>query len=291
MSLSGAFSSKKSTTEQNSQTDPWEPAIPQLKEFLSKLGATGKDAGTLSPTQTGALDQLAANAQTGNPYTGDLDNLTKDLFGTTSRAGDVTAGYDDLERRLRPTADGENVSRFMDDPQLTALLQRTGDDVMARINSQFAGAGRDLSGANQTSVARGVSAAQLPILVNQLNAEKARSDAAARSLFEAKGSSVTGANASDQLTAQLRAAGIEVGEKAVDARDQGAQQSLAVETARKQLPYEELQWLAQLLFPAAGLGQQSQGTATTNSSGWSLGAKDVDAAKGASTLAKFIFGG
>lgn len=258
-SLGGSSSRRTNTTATSGQTDPWDEAIPQLRDFLGTLGRSSPTNPGPNETQSTAITQLENNAAAGNPHVGDIEHLTNDLFATTSGAPAVHQGYDELNRRLTPTADGTNLN-VANDPNLQRLLQMAGDDTAGRINSQFAGAGRDMSGINQQSVAKGVGQAQLPILVDQLNREKGRTDAAARTLFDANTTAeTTGANL-DRQAADLRARGIDTAAAGVAARDEGPSKILALEELRKKMPFDEMGWLAELLYGAAGLGNQSSGT-------------------------------
>ena len=272
MSLSFGGKSSKSKTNSTSQNDPWEETIPYLKEFLGKLGGVSASTPTgPTPTQIDAFGQLKDIAGAGNPYAGQIDDLANDLFGTQSQAPMAKGSYEDLTRRLTPTAEGENLD-IMNDPQLAKLLQFVGDDAANRINSQFAGAGRDMSGINQQLVARGVGQAQLPILTDQLNREKGRTDAAARDLYGAgQGTAQNIANL-DKIKATLQQAGIDVGKEALDAKAWGPEALINLEEQMKNLPYEQLQKIAELLFPAAGLGGQQQGWSSTKGSQVGAGA-------------------
>jgi len=266
MSISASKSKQTTSQQQQSQTDPWDVAIPYVTDLLSKTSAPSSQVGA-TDAQTAAYDQLKANASAGNPYAGQMDTLTNNLFSASSD----TSGYDDLSRRLTPVADGTNQD-IGNDPYLQSLLKTVGDDVQWRTNRQFAGAGRDLSGINQNAVARGVTSAQAPILVDQLNKERTRTDTAARDLFSSSQSAQTNA-------ANLGSAAVDASKEAMTARDYGANTIIDLEEQMKKMPYEELSWLAELLYPAAGLGQQSSGSGTSTTKGTSFGAKaDVGSA-------------
>lgn len=280
-----SFGSKKQRTTQSSQTDPWAAAIPYVTDILAKTKQPAADVGA-TPAQQQAYSQLEANASDGNPYAGQIDTLANDLFGSTNYAPDVASGYSDLERRLAPTANGANLDLSSND-QLQAALKVAADDAQWRINSQFAGAGRDLSGINQQAVARGVTQAEAPLLLGQYNAEQARTDAAARDLAAGKTTAATTKSALDQATAGLRQAGIDTGNAAIAARDYGPNQIINLEEQLKNMPYDELSKLAALIYPAAGLGSQSTGTATAK--GTAFGAK-ADAGSALGQLASLFSG-
>lgn len=272
--MSGAFSSKKEKTAQTqrAQSDPWDVTIPALKDIVGQVqGLIGGDYG-VTPDQQAAADQIKDNVSGGNPYAPQIDELAGDLFGTQSNSGMVNDEFADFKTRLTPTADGNNLD-LMNNPNLQAMLQQVTDDAQNRISASFAAGGRTGSGAEQTAVARGITQAQLPLLLNQYNTELGRTDAATRDLFAG------GANAAGQMTAldsaanAERAKGIEVGQQALAAENYGPEAILNLEEQMKNLPLEYLAKLSSILFPAAQLGQQSTGSAEgkSKSSGFSIG--------------------
>ena len=264
MSLS--FGSKTQKSSQASQTDPWAPTIPYIKNFLSQI----PNAQGATPAQTDAIHTLESQVSQGNPNTGAIMGLAHDQFGTQSQSGTVANGYDDLTRRLNPTADGANLD-ITENPHLQALLQQVGDDAAMRTNASFAAAGRDMSGANQMAVGKGVTQAQLPLLLNQYNLEQGRTDAAARSLFDASGTTANSvANLDAQALAQ-RERGIDTTKAGLEAQAYGPTQMLNLEEQLKNLPLDQLDRIANLLYPAAKLGEQSTGTAKTKQKSFGLG--------------------
>jgi hypothetical protein len=274
--MSFGFSSQKSkqTTNEKSQSDPWDVATPYIKDFLSKdiapqIGQTG--AGP-NAAQTGAFNELRTNAQAGNPYAESTDALAKDLFGTQSRAPAVDAAYADYSRRLTPTADGTNRD-LMSNPYMAEMLSKVSGDARTRANETFAGAGRSFSGAHAGALGTAVTEAQLPMLFDQYNREQGRTDAAATNLFQgAQSANTTGQNL-DQASATLRSMGIDVGNAALDAKNWGPNQILAIEQTLKDMPVEQAAKLAAILFPAGQLGEQREGSGTTKgkSSGFKIG--------------------
>lgn len=270
--MSFKFGSEESKTKQKSQSDPWDVATPYIEDFLKKdvspiIGTTG--AGPNAATM-GAYDEIRSNAQAGNPYAGNIDTLTKDLFGNESRAPMVDDAYSDLTRRLAPTADGNNMD-FMNNPHLQAMLAKVSADARTAADETFAGAGRSFSGAHAGALGTAVSDAQLPFLFDQYNREQGRTDTAARDLFQGAGSTATtGANL-DQVSATLRSMGIETGNAALEAENWGPNTILAIEEQLRNMPVEQAAKIAAILFPAGQLGQQQKGTSNTSSSGFSFG--------------------
>lgn len=145
----------------------------------------------------------------GNPYgttlQSGMSDLSRRLAGTADGsnidnpnnryAADLETGYGSLDKRLSGVADGSNLD-LGNNTYLQKLLTQVGDEAQNRVNAQFAAAGRDLSGANNAEVGRGVTAAQLPLLLDQYTREQGRTDAAGRDLFQAN------ATTRDRINAQ-----------------------------------------------------------------------------------------
>lgn len=280
MNVSFSKSKQKQDSSQTSQTDPWDVTIPYITDFLGKVGTASAAPAGPNATQQTAYDQLETNAKAGNPYAGQIDNLAGDLFGSTNYSPEVASGYDDLERRLTPTANGANLD-IAGNKQLQDALKVARDDAAFSVNSQFAGAGRDISGINTQALTRGVTQAEAPLLLNQYNTEQARTDAAARDLNSAKTNAATTKSSLDTATAGLREAGIDVGNQALAAKDYGPNQVINLEQQIKDMPFDQLSKIAALLYPAAGLGSQESGTATATTKGTTVGGKaDVGTALG-----------
>jgi hypothetical protein len=274
--MSFGFSSSKSKqkTQEKSQSDPWDVATPYITEFLGKdiSPLIGTSMTQPNAAQSEAFGKLRATAQDGNPYTQQTDQLTRDLFGSQSRAPAVDAAYADYSRRLTPTADGTNRD-LMSNPYMAEMLSKVSGDARTRANETFAGAGRSFSGAHAGALGTAVTEAQLPMLFDQYNREQGRTDTAATNLFQgAQSASTTGQNL-DQASATLRSMGIDVGNAALDAKNWGPNQILAIEQTLKDMPVEQAAKLAAILFPAGQLGQQSEGSGTTKgkTSGFKIG--------------------
>lgn len=274
--MSGSFSSKsgKSTTNTQSQgdKDPWDYSVPYLQDFLKEVGSVGGVG--LTPDQKYGFEFMKNNAMQGNPWDVEQAKLATDLYKTPDRSAGVGEAYTSLQTRLGGVADGKYLDP-MENPQIRAMLTQVGDDIGNRINAQFAGAGRDLSGINQQSVAKGVTQGQLGLLLDQYNKERSAQADAAGSLFTA-GSGTAGQQAQlDAARAQLRGQGADAGAKALEMQNQGAADLINLDQQIKTLPYEDLGTLGSLLFPVAGLGGQesAKGTSTTKSksSGFSVG--------------------
>lgn len=270
-----SFGSKsgKSTTNSNSQTDPWDVTIPYLTDFLGEMGGVGGRG--LSPDQMAAFTALKGNAAEGNPWTKDIAGLADQAFATPDRTGGVESAFTGLKGTLGDIAGGKYLD-VMKNPELMAMVEQVGTDAFNRINGQFAGAGRDLSGANQLTAAKGVTQAQLPLLLDQYNRERGNQVDAAKTIADAEKSVATTMADMDGARLALQKMGIDLGDKAIGARDYAGNQILNLDQQIKQLPLQDLGLLASILFPAAGMGAQEVGTSETKSksSGFGLSISD-----------------
>lgn len=264
-----SFGSSKSKTNTTSHSDPWAPTIDPAKAYIDKINAVG--GLDITPDQQAAFKALKTNAAEGNPFTPQIGNLADWSLGyDTAPQKDIVSGaYSGLQDTLGKYANGDYLDP-MSNPQMAAMLQTVGDDVQWRINQMFAGAGRDMSGMNQKAVAKGVTAAQLPLLLDQFNKQQGLQVDAARGLFDAGTQTANQMSDLDKLLQSIRTAGIGVGDKALEAKDYAANQILNLDQQIQQLPYENLALYGSLLLPAAGLGGDSTGTSKSKTSGFSI---------------------
>ena len=264
--------SQKVKSSQTSDQKPYEPTIAPINNLISAIPTyTGPSA-----TETGAIGALGDNAAKGDPYSASIDGLAKSLYSTPSQAGTVSDGYQALQGRLNPIADGQNQS-LTENPYIAHMLSVTADNAANAVKGQFASAGRDLSGYSQEATAKGISDAQLPILANQFNQQQGRTDAATRTLYDASGATAQGVAGLNTQAQTQQQRGIDVGNAAIAAGNYGPEQALNVEAQRRNLPYDSLDKMANILYPAAQLGRKTTATGTSKgrSTGFSLSLKDL----------------
>lgn len=254
--------SKTETVKQESRSDPWAPAQPLLTDILGKLrpmvGSTG-----VNPNESAAIAGLRTNAQQPNAYGGRVGMLADDLFaGGTDRTAMVNDAYSNYRTALEPTARGD----FVDPSKNTALqgyLTKAGDDAANRVNSMFAAAGRDFSGAHAKTLGEGVTGATAPILYDAYNRERTNQLGAADKLYGAGGATAGMLSGLDQTALGNRAQGIGVGGIAGALADEPFQKQLAVEGLERGIPQQNLGWLSSLGIPIAGIGGTQSGTSTS----------------------------
>lgn len=255
--------SKQSQTSQTSATkNPWEPAIPGLQAIASgvtnQVGSVG-----INGTENGALDRLSQNAQTGNPYAPQIGNLANDLLaGGPDRTGMVSGAYGDLQNNIGATARGDFVDPA-NNPFYSQMTSTLSNDIQNRVNGMFAGAGRDLSGANVGAVSRGITEGVAPIFANQWNAERGNQMNAANTLYNAGNATGGLLSNMDQTAFSNRQAGVDASSAALQARDSGPMQQLAIEAMRRGIPMDQYAKAVGILGPLGGLGGTQSGNSAT----------------------------
>jgi hypothetical protein len=69
---------QQQNTQQVQSTTPWAPAAGTIQGLLGNLSNINPN---LTGAQTGAINQLAALGQAGNPYTGQIGGVAGNLLG------------------------------------------------------------------------------------------------------------------------------------------------------------------------------------------------------------------
>lgn len=257
--------SSKTTETQNSTTAPWLEAQPQLQGILGQLTSNLGNTG-VTGAESGALTSLVGNANNASStYAPQIADYAKTLLsggGATDQAGNVNQGYQDYVKRLSATADGGMIGQ---NSGLQPYLDTLRSDITSQVNGQFAGAGRDFSGANSQALGRGIMSGLAPVIAAQYNTDVGNQRSAADALY---GGSNTNSGILAGLQQQKLAnqgAGVDASSQALDSQNAGANATLQAEAARRGIPVQALGLLAQIGIPIAGLGSQNSGTATKES--------------------------
>lgn len=253
----------KSEQAQTSQstTKPWDAAQPALQGILGQLQGQLGNTG-LTGAENSALNQLSQGG--GNQFAGQINDLASTLFGgggATAQSGNISQAYQDYQRRLNPIADGANIGPG-GNPALKGYLDTIGNDVQQRVNGMFAGAGRDFSGMNQRTLSRGLAEGMSPVLAAQYNTDVNNQRSAADALYNGGNATAGLLSGLNQQALANRQAGVGVAQAGVDAQNSGARAQLEAEAMRRGIPTQALGLLAQIGIPIAGLGQQTNGSAT-----------------------------
>jgi hypothetical protein len=277
MAVSFGSSSSTTKTQQQSQSEPWAPAIPYLTRYMQDTDMLRSLAGP-SGDQLDAFTRLKELAAGGNPFAGDIKSLTSDALGYKSRSGIADQAYSTLQSQLGDYASGKYLD-FESNPYIQKMLSTVGNDVQNRINQMFAGAGRDVTGnaAGQQAIARGVTQAQLPILQQLYGREQENQMNAANMLYGAGRDTAMGGQNMDMAALDARAKGIGYGNEFINSQSFGANQILNLDEQLKRMPFDDMAMYGNLLLPAAGLGGQQAGSGVSKTSGSGFGISLSDA--------------
>jgi endosialidase-like protein len=268
----------QSTTSQTQQTQsaPWQAAQPDLTSILGQLSPLVQNSG-LTPTESGAINQLSQNAAQGNPFTGQITGLASNLLNggnATAQAPSLQSGLSTLQSQLTPFANGSQVGN---DPALQAQLAQIASDTTNQVNGQFAAAGREFSGANQQALSRGIAQGEAPVIASQYNQDVANQLGAANSLYNAQNTTSGSLSGLNQQALANQLQGVTSSQDALNAQNYAPQQQLALAQLAQSIPAQNLQLLAQIGVPIAQLGTQSSGS--------SQGTQDMSGAQQFGTIA------
>jgi hypothetical protein len=256
----GGTSSKETT--QHSQTEPWAEAKPVLTGILEQIGNQLGHVG-LTDTENAAFNTLQQSAQAGNPYASQFGKVANNLLsGGTDRTGMVNDAFSQYQRSLAGTANGDYLDPNKN-PFYANASSTIGDDVMNRIRSAFAGAGRSFSGAETDTISRAIAKETGGLFADQYNKERQNQINAQNSLYGAGGQTAGLLSGLDQQHFGNQQAGIGVANAALQAQNYGPNAQLLIEAQKRGITPSLLAQLAAIATPIAALGNQSSGQSTT----------------------------
>lgn len=248
------------------RTTPWDAAAGPIQGVLSNLNNVNPN---LTGTETGALNNLVGYGAAGNPFTGQVANVANSLFsggGANNQAGLINNAYNQYQSQLNPYLQ----SSFLDPrntPGFGAALSALNSDITNQINSQFAGAGRDLSGMNTQTLARGLSQGEGQLIANQYNQNVQNQLGAMQNLYGAGNTTGGILSALQQQNVANQQAGIPAAQQAVQAQLSGPLLQLQAEAQRRGIPLETLAAQMGIALPAG----QAFGTTTGTTTGATTG--------------------
>jgi hypothetical protein len=255
-------SSATQNTQTQTKTNPWEPTQGGLQKIVKGIGGEIPNYKTTA-AEAGALNTISANAQAGNPYVSQIQSLASDLFGGgIDRTGMASDAYANYQKQAQPYLDPSYLDPSSN-PAFKNYLSTISDDIQNRVNGMFAGAGRDLSGMNTQTLARGITEGTAPVFADQYNKNVATQRGLMDNMYSAGGQTAGLLSNLDQTALGNRAQGVGAAAEALGAQNYGAKSILEAEAMRRGLPLGNLQNLSSLLLPIAGAGSQTSGTATS----------------------------
>lgn len=265
-------STQEGQTQGTTTTNPWGPTQQGLQGILGQIQGQMGNTG-MNGQEQGAFNQLQSNANGGNLYAGQIGSYASGMLnggGMNGFAPGVQSAFDQYSKQIMPWANG-SMGDPNTNPALRGMLNTIQSDTSNSINSQFAGAGRDMSGMNQQALARGLAQGESPLLM-QAQQQGLQS---AGDLYNA-GNSTQGILAGlNQQSNQNKGIGVGASGQALDANNWGANQTLGIQNAMRQLPLQNMQQIEQMLTQMASLGGQSTQQGTTSGSNTMSGAQQA----------------
>jgi hypothetical protein len=257
MTMGGSPATKESSSVQ--QSNPYAPAQGLLDNLLSKTGGVNSN---LTGAEEYALNALSGNARAGNQFAPQITGVANTLLGGggPDRGGMANDAYAQYQRSLNPYLGSDYINPY-NTPGFSDAANTLKSDITSQINGMFAGAGRDLSGMNVQTLARGLSQGLGGLMQNQYNTNVGNQLAAANSLFGAGGQTAGLLSNLDQTRLGNQQAGITAADAANTAMNWGPMQELAIEAQRRGIPLDTLTKQMGLVMPAA----QAFGTKTSES--------------------------
>lgn len=262
---------KTSQQQQQSQTNPWAPAVPLLTSGIGKLQGISTDP---TQAQRDAAGNLVDSTSGLPDFTGQGAGAVQNLF-TSNNGGNIgllNNGYDALKANLSPIASGSQLDPYST-PGFGTALSTAADDITKRVKDVYNSSGRDPSGAGSFagSLSRGLAQGLAPTIASQFNTNQGNMLNANSTLFNAAGSTATGASGLQQrdLTNGLTGiqggtalGGLSLSPGLAQLQAAGAQQGLDMSTLAP--------WL-QSALALGGAGNTSSGSASgtqTSTPGW-----------------------
>ncbi len=279
--------SSSQSTQTQSSTQPWAAAMPTVNNLFNSVNGLLPNIGATGAEQ-GAINQLTASGQAGNPYAGSIGNVATGLLnggGAQNNDGLINNAYQQYYAQTNPLASNTNYDP-MSTPGLGTQLQALQDSITGSVNGQFAAAGRDMSAMNSKALGTGLTNGLAPIITNQYNQNVANQQGAAGNLFNAGNTRASLLNGTQAQSNANRVQGVQTSNDALNAQNWGPQQVLTAQELAKSIPASNLGLLANIGIPLASLGQNSTGTSNTTKNPSLL--EDIGSATGS---IKNMFGG
>lgn len=258
-------SSTQSTTASQNQSGTIDPYAPSQGAINSIL--TGINGVNYHPTadQQQAVSQLQTAAQAAPNYGQQAAGVANSLLtGGQDFSPIVNGAYSQYQGAVNPLLSGSLDPTQT--PGISSALDTIRNDVSNSVNGMFAGAGRDLSGLNQQSLARGIAQGEAPALLNQYNQNVANRMNAANGVLGGAQSTAGALSGLQQTQFGNQVQGINTGVNSVPAAYMSnANNSLNAANTSYNLPIQNLAGLEALTVPIAGLGRSYTGQTSSQS--------------------------
>lgn len=257
-----------STTSQtqSSQTNPYSPASTGLNGILSGVTNMVPAAGTLTPGQSGAINQVISNSSGQPNYAPAIGSGTFGLLnggGANDNNAAITQNLGNYQGLLAKTASGGNIGA---NSALQPQLDTIASDVTNQTNGQWAAAGRDGSPGNAQALARGIAQGEAPVIAGQYNTDVSNQLAAANSLYGAANTTFGMLNNNTAAANQNFTNGVGNVTAGLNAENAAPTAALNAASQNFNIPASQYQTLLGMLSPVAAQfstqNGQSNGTST-----------------------------
>lgn len=246
------------SSSQNSQTSPYGAAVPALGNLISELQNYSGNGSVPTSQYSNLQPNEIANYQQAQNNVAQLPNFGPAEAQTASNilqtGGDPLGILRNEASNLNPIAN-ENLNP-MANPQMQGVLSQIQNDTENAVNSQFAGAGRSLSGLNEQTLARGLAQGEAVPLLNQYNQNVSNVMGADTGLTNVQNAAM--GNIGNAFTYAGNAPGLA-------SQNPLAQESIYQQEATQ--PYNYISAAENLINPIAGLGGTASGSQDTNQAG------------------------
>lgn len=254
-------SSTPATTNTASSSQPWSAATPLLGNLINQYGSQST---ATTGDQSSALSNLQSSAAAIPNFGSTAANGVSQLFNssTAPQVGMLNSGYSALQSNLASAANPANINPLTD-PGIGDTLSALNKNITNSVKGQYAGSGRDPSGAGSFagSLATGLAQGEAPVITSQYNTDVANQQNAANTLYGASNTTANNITGQNQVPLSNIMSGISGAGMLSNLYTQPASTQLSAANAAYQQPYSNLQ---SLLSPALGLG--ALGTSTTGTS-------------------------
>lgn len=235
-----------------------------LMDLLNRYGGQSTD---VTAGQRDAIGNLTSAASGIPNFGASSSDAIKNLFSssTTPQVGMLNDAFTRLRTNLDPTARGENLDPYST-PGFSDAIARMTRDITNNTKAVYAGSGRDPSGAGSFagSLGRGLTEGIAPVIANQYNTNAARMDSANNTLFGGAGSTASGVTGLNQIPLTNAAGAVGLLPGAASAYTVPGTTQLGAENTAFQQPWTNLAALLGPLAGIAGLGSQSTGQGTSD---------------------------
>lgn len=259
----GGSTQQNTTQYQTQATQPWAPAATALQGILGNVSAVNPN---LSSGETAAINALSGLGAAGNPYASGIGNVAKTLLGGGANYSPLAEqSYGQYANWAQPYLDKSYLDP-MSNPYTKLALSTLGSDITNQINGMFAGAGRDLSGMNVQTLARGLAQGMAPTLLGQYNTNVGQATNVAGNLANLGASTAGLLTNLDQARLANMQAGIGAAGAANQAQQYGPLLELQAEAQRRGIPLQTLAAQMGMVLPAAQAFGTQSGTNVGNTS-------------------------